>query len=173
MSTIGEIPMPPGFRYKETIDRGKPDHGKMDEFRIRHPAMDVGKRAKIFAPFDALKGFDEAVEAKDVLYEDRRELNEEERAELNRRMTILRQMTRNGKSARENRVRITVTYFVLCEDPESEAFGIRGQYHTFTGICRKVDPDISRSLFMEDRAILFRDIWRIESDSGLFDRSVL
>ena len=84
---IGDIPMPAGFRYREILLKGKPKHDKTDAFRIRHPSMDVGRRAKIFAPFDALRGFNEAVASKDVLYEHKRELNEEDQAELNRRLT--------------------------------------------------------------------------------------
>ena len=45
--------------------RGRPRHGAGDEFRLRHPAMDVGHRAKIFAPFDALAGFRDAIAADD------------------------------------------------------------------------------------------------------------
>ena len=58
---IGEMKMPAGFRYKNVYLKGKPQHDRFDSFRIAHPQMDTGKRAKIFAPFDALKGFDEAV----------------------------------------------------------------------------------------------------------------
>ena len=169
MRKIGEITEPPGFRYRNVFARGKPAHTKTDAFRVRHPSMDVGKRAKIFAPFDALKGFNEAVAAKDELYESRRELNEEDQKELNRRVNILRQLTEGGRLARENAVKISVTCYVPCGDPESEAYGVRGQYQTITGICRKVDPDISRSLLVDNTRIPFRDIFRIENSGGIFD----
>ena len=71
MSAIGVMAMPVNFRYREVFLRGKPRHDRCDPFRIRHPSMDRRKRAKIFAPFDALRGFSEAVASKDVLYEDR------------------------------------------------------------------------------------------------------
>ena len=102
---IGDIPMPAGFRYREILLKGKPKHDKTDAFRIRHPSIDVGKRAKIFAAFDALKGFNEAVASKDVLYENKRELNEEDQAELNRRLDILHGLTYNSRMARENHVK--------------------------------------------------------------------
>ncbi len=87
---IGEMKMPAGFRYKNVYLKGKPQHDRFDSFRIAHPQMDTGKRAKIFAPFDALKGFDEAVtsmaESNERLYESScnssvREYNEFEREE--------------------------------------------------------------------------------------------
>ena len=55
--------IPPGFRYTEVYLRGKPVHERFDAFRLRHPEMDPQHRAKIFAPFDALKGFSEAIAA--------------------------------------------------------------------------------------------------------------
>lgn len=50
---------PPGFRYRAVYERGKPDHSNKDSFYVKHPPMDLSRRAKIFNPFDALKGFSE------------------------------------------------------------------------------------------------------------------
>ena len=47
----------PSFRYLHVLNKGKPVHDKNDLFSVRHPAMDLSRRAKIFSPFDALKGF--------------------------------------------------------------------------------------------------------------------
>ena len=49
--------LPSSFRYRNVLEKGKPVHDKYDSFSIRHPAMDLSRRAKIFSPFDALKGF--------------------------------------------------------------------------------------------------------------------
>ncbi len=61
MMKTERMAMPPGFKYRDVFLKGKPRHECLDPFRIRHPSMDPGRRAKIFAPFDALKGFDEAI----------------------------------------------------------------------------------------------------------------
>ena len=61
MSTIGVMAMPANFKYRDVFLKGKPRHERSDRFWLRHPAMDVGHRAKIFAPFDALKGFSDAI----------------------------------------------------------------------------------------------------------------
>ena len=167
---IGDIPMPAGFRYREILLKGKPKHDKTDAFRIRHPSMDVGKRAKILAPFDALKGFNEAVASKDVLYENKRELNEEDQAELNRRLDILHGLTYNSRMARENHVRVTVTYYIPCNDKENEAYGYRGQYQQLTGICRNVDAEVTQTIRIDDRKIQFADIRSIEADTDIFER---
>ena len=55
------VKMPVNFKYREAYMKGRPRHDRLDPFSIRHPKMDVGRRAKIFASFDALKGFDEAL----------------------------------------------------------------------------------------------------------------
>ena len=63
------------FRYRKVIEKGKPVHNKGDDFYIKHPPMDLSRRAKIFSPFDALKGYDEAIAAKlaehNAMYEGR------------------------------------------------------------------------------------------------------
>ena len=159
---VGDMPMPTGFRYKKIYERGKPQHEKTDAFRLRHPSMAVSKRAKIFAPFDALKGFNDAVSAKNELYESRRELSEEDLAELNSRMTALLRLVSGGKRTERKQVQVTVTYFVPCTDINNEAYGVKGQYHTVTGTCVKIDPDRSRSILVDDRRIRFRDIFELK-----------
>ena len=45
--------------------------------------MDRVSRAKQFLPFDALKGFSEALREKEIEYEEKKELSEESLVELN------------------------------------------------------------------------------------------
>ncbi len=61
-SAPGYMPMPASFRHRSLFLHGRPRHQKFDDFWLRHPPMDPGRRAKIFAPFDALKGFREAID---------------------------------------------------------------------------------------------------------------
>ena len=63
MPTLGSAPMPEAFPYLDVYLKGRPRHQKTDPFGIRHPSMEVSKRAKIFAPFDALRGFSAAIMA--------------------------------------------------------------------------------------------------------------
>lgn len=60
--------IPPDFRYREVARKGRPVHAPLDAFSIRHPAMPLSRRAKIFSPFDALKGFREAITAEDAIH---------------------------------------------------------------------------------------------------------
>ncbi len=168
MREVGVMKMPENFRYREVFVRGKPQHDRCDPFRIRHPRMDVGHRAKIFAPFDALRGFNEAVATKDVLYEDRIELNEEDAKELGRRLEILHNLTINSRMAKANHVRVSVTYYEPCGDEQNFAYGVRGRYVTVEGICRKVDAKAARVILVDDLEIPIEDLLMAESPDGIF-----
>ena len=171
MSAIGVMAMPADFRYRDVFLKGKPQHDRYDLFRIKHPRMATGRRAKIFSPFDALKGFSEAVASKDVPYEYRKELESEDWEELDRRLHILRNLTWNGRMARANRVQVTVTYYVPCSDVNSEAYGFRGQYQTITGICWGVDAEVNRTIQVDRKTIDFENILCVENADGIFSRS--
>ena len=84
---IGEMPMPATFKYRNVFNKGMPVHEKWDAFSVKHPPMPAARWAKIFAPFDALNGFHEAIETKEkerlYLYLDRTELSDDEKQEQN------------------------------------------------------------------------------------------
>lgn len=165
MDTIGRMAMPADFRYREVFLRGRPRHEKYDDFGARHPKMPCAKRAKIFAPYDALAGFSDAVKTKEVPYEEQIMLEQQDREELDRRLNILHDLTFNGRMARANRVAVTVRYFVPCEDKNNFAFGHRGLYETVTDICFGVDVEIAHTLRLGKRSI---PIDRILSVEGAF-----
>ena len=169
MQEIGVMAMPSDFAYRDVYAKGKPRHDKYDRFSILHPNMDRGKRAKIFAPFDALKGFSELIGSKQNVYCFKKQLNEDEQNELNRRLTILKNLTYNSRMARQNRVLITATYYAPCTGTNSEAYGIMGRYQTVTGICRNVD-EVSEFLTIGSERISFADLLTIENEEGIFQR---
>lgn len=170
MYAIGVMVMPPDFQYQEVYFRGKPQHDRFDEFRVRHPSMASGRRAKIFAPFDALKGFGSAIASKNVRYEDKTELDSEAEAELNRRLSILKNLTYNSRMARMNKVRVTVCYFAPCTDENNDAYGSRGKYISLNGTCLKVDDEVSKSILVDSTRIAFSDIRSIDSNGDIFTR---
>ena len=168
MSAIGVMAMPADFRYREVFLKGKPQHDRCDPFRIRHPRMNTGHRAKIFAPFDALKGFNEAVSAKEVLYEHRIELSPEDAAELDRRLTILHNLTYNSRMARANRVQVSVTYYQPCMDPNHDDYRLRGQYQTISGICWNVDAEVNRTITIDRMKLSLDNVLRIDALDDVF-----
>ena len=149
MYAIGIMPMPAGFKYREVFLKGKPRHDRYDSFRIRHPQMDPGKRAKLFAPFDALRGFDFAILMKNELYMDKVSLS--------------------SRMARANHVHVTVTYYEACSDENSEAYGSQGQYKTVTGICWNVDAEVTKTIQVDGMRIRMEDIREIQSPEKLFE----
>ena len=64
------IEIPSNFRYRDVFLKGKPKNEKTTSFSIKHPAMDLGRRAKIFSPFDALKGFNDELAKSEQINED-------------------------------------------------------------------------------------------------------
>ncbi len=145
-------------KYRYAFERCRPQHKPCDEFSIRHPKMQLGQRAKIFAPFSALKGFEEAIDEKLVRYVDKRELTDEEQEALNKTLTELYVKTKNRRLAQVNHVTVTVTCYVPCQDENQEAYGLRGTYETLRGVVWKVDPVLSKTLRIGDTAIEFSDI---------------
>lgn len=162
MNAVGRMAMPEKFRYRDVFLLGKPQHNRYDCFFVKHPPMNVGRRAKIFSPFDALKGFNEAIAAKDVPYTNQIELTEEDKEELNRKLTILHNQTYNSRMARRNHVRVIVTYYVPCNDINHDAYRTKGVYKTITGVCWKVDYEINQEIVIDRKKISFESILRIE-----------
>ena len=159
---IGVIGIPSEFRYSETLRSGRPDHKKFDDFYRKHPFMDVSKRAKIFAPFSALKGFDKAISDKEIQYHPKVLLDETAQDELAEILSELRDLTCNSRVARENSIAVKVTYFVPCTDIFHEAYGYRGQDLTATGICMNVDDIITKTITVGNFVIPLDDIYYIE-----------
>jgi len=168
LPVIGYMPMPADFKYKSVFLHGKTQHEAEDPFRIRHPIMPCSRRAKLFSPFDALRGFDAAIWSKEVLYEDRKLLDESEQEILDRKLVLLRKLTYNSRVARQNRPTVTVTHFSPCTDENSSAFGHCGQVVSVTGICRKVDGSVTRSVLIDQTMIRLDDIISIDG-KGIFD----
>jgi hypothetical protein len=144
------------FAYSDIIGLRRPAHDG-DAFSRRHPKMAQLNRAKIFAPFAALSGYDEAVRSKQVPYVPRRQRDAEEMRALNRALKALERATRTGALARRNRVVARVEYFEVCRDPNHEAFGRDGLYHALTGVVWRVDP-VGRVLVIGERTLPFADI---------------
>jgi hypothetical protein len=152
--------MPAGFPYREVFLKGMPQHQKFDAFWRKHPPMKQGRWAKIFAPFDALAGFDEAIGSKEISYEPKRSLSESEKEKLNKQLNHLHALTYNGAAVRKNRPIATVTYFVPCTDVNNFAYGTEGQYNMVTGLVRRVDQN---TIVIDSQAIPLEDISEIWS----------
>lgn len=157
-----DIKIPENFPYRDILFLGRPLHDKYDPFLIEHPPMPASRWAKIYAPFDALRGFQEAIASKQVLYENRHEPDVDGYAELDQQIRLLKTLVPGPGAARQNRVKVSITYYKPCQDIDSAAYGSMGTYKTITGICWNVDTDESDMIRVGQEDIRIRDIRNIE-----------
>ena len=116
------------------------------------PRMSIHDRAAQFSPFAALSGHAAAIAETARLTGRKLELDEDTKAELDRRQAILLEHI-------SERPEITVTWF----RPDEKKAG--GAYVTTTGRLKKID-EIERVLVLTDGArIPLEDVAGLESDS--------
>ncbi len=92
-----------------------------------HPQMSMRQRAAQFSPFAALVGYEDVVHEMERQTDPERELNEDEKAELDRRIGIV------SAHLSEHPV-VTIEYFV----PDKTKAG--GEYVFKTGEVKKISP---------------------------------
>lgn len=114
----------------------------------KRPKMPLCDRAAQFSPFAALTGYDEAIKESARLTEQRRELSDEKKNELNAKLSLLRIKNRS-------RTEVNIIYFI----PDQKKDG--GAYTSVTGAVRRID-DCRRIIIMENQQkIPLDDIWDI------------
>ena len=119
----------------------------------RHPRMPIRDRAAIFSPFAALGGHGAAIAETARLTERRMELDEDTRAELDRKQAVLLEHI-------DEQPEITITWF----QPDEKKDG--GAYLTTTGRLKKL-RELERLLVLADGAeIPLEDVVALES--GIF-----
>lgn len=102
--------------------------------------MKKSDRAKIFMPFDALKGFREALLEKERIRADKKILSESQKEELNRKVLQI-----------ENQMMIKVIYF----DRKTE------EYIALQGVVTKID-NTYKTIKIVKKEISMEDILEIE-----------
>lgn len=131
-------------RYDDIIDL--PHH-----VSDRHPHMPISDRAAQFAPFAALSGFGDTIEETARVTEERIELDDDQKAELDLKLRMLRELL-------PQRPEVSIVYFV----PDPRKAG--GAYVTLSGHIIKMD-DFSRVVVMDDGAeIPIDNIFEIEGE---------
>lgn len=111
--------------------------------------MSLHDRAAQFAPFAALRGYDEEIAETARLTDDRQELSNEDIAILNEKLHII---IDNIMSKPE----VSITYFI----PDDKKSG--GAYTTVKGNVRRID-EVNRIICLtDDTKILIDDILKID-----------
>lgn len=162
MPVIGDMPVPADFPHLDILLKGRPRHEALSDFRRKHPRMSCARRAKLFAPFDALAGFDERIAGKEVLYEERKTLSDSEQENLDEKLSVLHSMCHQRKNRQRTAPRVTVTYFSPCTDTESDSYGSGGNYINYTGHVLKIDLSVKKAVTIDDLVIPISDICNLE-----------
>ena len=100
--------------------------------------MTNGQRAKIFAPYAALKGFGDYILESEIRTEERIRLGEDAQEELNRQLQRLRRGDR-----------VAVTWYR------------EGRYTKALGTVRRIDEELHQ-LCLDTRCVLLADILAVE-----------
>ena len=130
--------------YDDMIDLPHPTSKK-------HPRMSIRDRAAIFSPFAALSGHGAAIAETARLTDPRMELDEDTKAELDRRQAMLLEHI-------EEQPEVTVTW----SQPDERKEG--GAYLTVTGRLKKIDEAERTLTLLDGMSILLEDVVGIESD---------
>ena len=138
-------------KYDEIINLSRPKSNRIP--------MPIADRAKIFMPFAALKGYEEAIEEKQRLTSGRIELSEEKKQELDDKLKLLESLLKE-KSDKEL-PQITVRYFVPDIKKTEEMRTEAGTYEELTDSIIEVVTVYER-LQMSKRNIAFGDIFDME-----------
>ena len=156
--------------YSDIIGRERPVH-KNDGFDIRHPKMRRQLRAKQFAPFDALAGFQETVEEHQTVTVRPILLSKGEREGINETLLQIQERFLAWKRDRKRGVpentpvRVSVTFFKRDRRQESiHADGIRGDTVRLVGNVTAFDA-VSQVLRVSNVLVPFSDIYEIGSES--------
>lgn len=131
------------FPYDDIIDL--PRH-----ISKKRPQMSMIDRAAQFSPFAALTGYEAAIQETARLTEEQSFLDEDSKAELDRRLRVLTEQ-------HIDKPEVDITYF----QPDEKKEG--GAYVTASGRIKKID-DVERTVcLMDGRKILIEQIVNVES----------
>ena len=134
--------------YKDIIDWNYP----LENGHFLHPKMTIADRAKIFAPFAALKGYEDAIREKQKLVVPKVELSEELAEMIDRQLAFLSNELADGRHPMAR-----VVYFVQDEEDENG----NGQYLQVTGVVAGLFPE-ARYLQVVGKKISIDDIRELE-----------
>ncbi len=111
-----------------------------------HPQMSNYNRAAQFAPFAALVGYEEAIKDSEIIYDNKIELSDERKEEIN---SLLSQIRKDDI--------IEVKYFVIKNKSLNQ-----GKYITYTGKVHKIDYIEEKIVFNNRKSIYIKDIYEIK-----------
>lgn len=135
-------------QYEELLNIEYPFENTIQNTRRKMPVSD---RAKIFASFAALKGYEEAIASKEKIIVPRIELAEDSMEYLNQQLTKIEQLLN-----KQIHPIVTIVYFYKEMTKVQEL----GEYILFTGVVSKYEKT-SHILQIIDKRFKLEDIYKI------------
>lgn len=127
--------------YEDIINIKKP--------KSNHKQMDILQRASQFAPFAALKGYEESIFETGRIVNNKIELSQEQKDEISYKLIYLQE------HIKEN-IEIEVIYFI----PDKKKQG--GSYQSKIGVIRKIN-DIEKQIHFLDKSLInINDIYELK-----------
>lgn len=123
----------------------------LPHYEPKHKRMSIEARSAQFAPFSALTGYEDLVEEIGRITENERELNEDEKELLDRKLKEIFDKLNLGEN-----VFIRVNYF------EKDLRKLGGKYKEYSGRIRKIDKYKQVIIFEDGIRILIHNINNIE-----------
>ena len=124
----------------------------------KHPRMPISDRAAIFSPFAALTGHGDAIQETARLTEQKMELDEDAKAELDRRQAVLDRRQAVLLEHIKEQPGVTIAWV----QPDARKDG--GAYLTTTGRLKKSDQVERRLFLLDGTKIPLDDVVWIGSD---------
>ncbi len=140
----------PEHRYADILHEERPKH-EGDDFSKRHPPMALADRAKIFLPFAALKGYEQVVEERTVLYDHEKGLSEDLMVEINDRLRELKRLVETGRKPL-----VRIRYFLQAPGRQNG----EGREFRTEDRCEKV-LEAEQMLQLSERRLAFHEIREI------------
>lgn len=118
---------------------------------LRHPQMNALSRAAQFAPYAALTGYGDAIDETARVTDEKIEIDEELKKELDRKIQIIKEKIKELPQ-------ITFTYFI------SDMFKQGGSYILVTGNVKKIDENDESIILTDGSKIKIDDIIEMQGE---------
>ena len=124
---------------------------ELPHFEPKHPRMSIENRSAQFAPFSALTGYEDLVEESGRFTETEKELNEDEKDILDRKLSLIYEKLNSSDV-----FNVKVKYF------EKDLRKSGGKYKEYIGIVKRIDRYKQMIIFNDGMQIIIHDISDIE-----------
>ncbi len=130
--------------YEDIMDKHRPVS--------KHKSMSIADRAKIFSPFAALTGFEDAIEEKNIVKQIKTELSDEQKNELDIKFGKISHMLE-----KDNHPIVTVVYFIKDKETKEDICLKK------TGMVAKIEIESGYIQIVEEK-IKFEDLYSIAGE---------